>query len=288
MSDSRTYPQGVPSWIDFEPDDVEAAKAFYGTLLGWEFTEATPPGSPYRYFIAHVSGADAAGIGGPAPRRAAHQVEPTGETQTAAWQTYIAVDDAESFQDTVTAAGGKVVTPPTSPGPAGTWAGFTDAVGAEFRVWQAARRLGAQIANTPGAWNFSFLHTVDQETAKAFYHKVFGWEFADLSGTAMIRRPGYGDHLSTTVDPGIYERQFAVGAPPDFADAVAWAVPAAEDERPHWQVSFTVEDRDDAAATAERFGAKVLSTTDSEWTRDAVVRDPQGAVFTVSQFTPPS
>lgn len=276
MSNARTYPQGVPSWIDIEPDDVEAAKAFYGTLLGWEFTEATPPESPYRYFIAHVAGEDAAGIGGPG--------EPTGAGETAEWQTYLAVDDADSFEATVTAAGGRIVAPPTSPGPAGTWAGFADPAGAEFRVWQAARRLGAQIANTPGAWNFSFLHTAKPETAKAFYHKIFDWEFTDLAGTAMVRRPGYGEHLATTIDPGIYERQFAVGAPPDFADAVAWVVPA--EGEPHWQVSFTVADRDDSAATAERFGGKVLGTTDSEWTRDAVVRDPQGAIFTISQFTP--
>jgi hypothetical protein len=34
--------------------------------------------------------------------------------------------------------------------------------------------------------------------------------------------------------------------------------------------------------------AMVLSTTDTEWTRDAQVRDPQGAVFTASQYSPPS
>jgi hypothetical protein len=31
-----------------------------------------------------------------------------------------------------------------------------------------------------------------------------------------------------------------------------------------------------------------VSSTDSEWTRDAQIRDPQGAVFTVSQYTPPA
>jgi len=32
----------------------------------------------------------------------------------------------------------------------------------------------------------------------------------------------------------------------------------------------------------------VLSRTDSDWTRDALIRDPQGGVFTASQFTPPN
>jgi len=30
----------------------------------------------------------------------------------------------------------------------------------------------------------------------------------------------------------------------------------------------------------------VASTTDTEWTRDAQIRDPQGADFTVSQYAP--
>ena len=34
--------------------------------------------------------------------------------------------------------------------------------------------------------------------------------------------------------------------------------------------------------------AEVLGTEDGEWTRTALIRDPQGAVFTASQFTPPS
>ena len=58
-------------------------------------------------------------------------------------------------------------------------------------------------------------------------------------------------------------------------------------ETPRWHVTFTVADRDDSAATAERLGATVVSSSDNMWTKDALVRDPQGAEFTVSQFTPP-
>ncbi len=48
----------------------------------------------------------------------------------------------------------------------------------------------------------------------------------------------------------------------------------------------------DAAAIAEqapRLGATVLSPpTDAPWIRMTVIRDPQGAVFTASQFVPPT
>jgi len=54
-----------------------------------------------------------------------------------------------------------------------------------------------------------------------------------------------------------------------------------------WHVTFTVADRDGSAATAERLGATIVRSADDLWTRKALVRDPQGAEFTISQFTPP-
>lgn len=44
----RTYPQGVPSWIDGRHPDPDAAQAFYGGLFGWDFEERLPPGAPAR------------------------------------------------------------------------------------------------------------------------------------------------------------------------------------------------------------------------------------------------
>ncbi len=104
----------------------------------------------------------------------------------------------------------------------------------------------------------------------------------------MWRRPGYGDHLAATSDPQIHERQAAVSAPPGFADAIAWLAPLRAGEEPHWHVTFAVADRDEAIATALALGGTDLrGPVDTPWTKMAVVRDPQGAVFTLSQFTPP-
>ncbi len=73
-----------------------------------------------------------------------------------------------------------------------------------------------------------------------------------------------------------------------FEDAIAWIAPTAPGEPSRWHVSFTVADRDQMMADAERLGAQVLRQNDTEWTRTALIRDPQGAEFTASQFTPPS
>ena len=102
-------------------------------------------------------------------------------------------------------------------------------------------------------------------------------------GTA-IQVPGYGDHLEATVDPDIRTRQ--ASAPEGFEDVIGGMAPLNAGERPHWHVTFTVADRDEAVAAVERLGGAVLSSAEDDWTRNALVRDPGGAEFTVSQFAP--
>lgn len=281
MDQDRTYPQGVTSWVDIEQRDVEGAKAFYGAVLGWTFRDATPPGTPSRYVIAQVGGRDAAGIGGPADPADQGPDDPS-------WHTYVAVDDVQAALERVTAAGGTVTTGPTVAGEGGTWAAVTDEQGAAIRLWQAKRRPGAQVVNVPGAWNFSDLHTSDPASAVRTYSRAFGWDVVDVGFGTLIRVPGYGDHLAATVDPGIHERQAGVAAPPGFADAIGWVVPVRDGEDPHWHVSFTVADRDRTARLAGDGGGEVLATDETGWTRTALIRDPQGAEFTASQFTPPT
>lgn len=277
----RTYPQGVTSWVDLEQDDVDAATAFYAAVLGWTFHDATPPGAPVRYAIAQLDGQDAAGIGGPASPTGRPAADPS-------WHTYVSVDDLPTALSRAQAAGLTVTDGPTVAGEGGTWAGLTDPQGADLRLWQPRRRLGAQVTNAPGAWNFSDLRTTDPASAGEVYTAAFGWELTDVGFATMIRVPGYGDHLAATVDPGIHERQADVSTPPGFADAIGWLTPLAPGESPHWHVTFTVADRDATADVVVRHGGTVLTTDDSDWTRTVTVRDPQGAVFTASQFTPPS
>jgi predicted enzyme related to lactoylglutathione lyase len=267
MPEPRTYPEGVTSWVDVEVPDPAAAQPFYAGLFGWTFEQVSP-----EYAIAQLGGQDVAGVA---------------RSGTSAWNTYVAVDDAAAGAARVREHGGRVVSGPDAAGEAGRSVACADPAGVPFRLWQAGRRPGAQVVNTPGAWNFSDLHTADPVAAATFYGSVFGWAVDDLGFASMIRRPGYGDHLAATIDPRIHERQAGVSAPPGFADAIGWLAPVQPDEQPHWHVSFTVADRDATAADVERLGGTVLRRTDTDWTREALVRDPQGAVFTASQFTPP-
>jgi len=275
MTDERSYPEGVPCWVDTEQPDVDAACHFYARLFGWTFSDAVPADAPGRYLIASLDGADVAAIG------------PTQGDTPVEWHTYIAAADADAAAASVRAAGGTVTLGPVDAGPGGRLAGCVDPLGARFRLWQPRRRLGAQLTNAPGSWNFSDLHTSDASAAIGFYARLFGWEFDELGFATMIRRPGYGDHLAATVDPGIRERQESISAPPGFADAIAWLAPLTNGQD-HWHVTFSVASRDDSAATAEKLGAVLISSEDTEWAKTALIRDPQGAELTLSQFTPPS
>ncbi|MGY1706952.1 VOC family protein [Geodermatophilus sp. SYSU D00697] len=276
MTAPRTYPHGVPCWIDTEQPDPDAAARFYAGLFGWTLTDAVPPGMPGSYLIATLHGGDVAAVA-PAPPGAG----------AATWNTYVAVDDADTTAAAVTRLGGTVTAAPEDAGPGGRAATCTDPAGAEFRLWQARRRPGAQVVNTPGAWNFSDLHTPDRDAAMAFYAPLFGWVAADLGQGAgtLLQVPGYGDHLAATVDPGIRERQ--ASAPPGFADVIGGLVVVPRGAPASWRVAFTVADRDETVASAERLGATTVTSADDVWTRNALLRDPQGAEFTVSQFTPP-
>jgi predicted enzyme related to lactoylglutathione lyase len=273
----RTYPHGVPCRVAAGQPDPRAAARFYSGLFGWATEDAEPAAAPGTCLVARVGGREVAAIG---------QAESAGDA--AGWMTYISVTSADEAAAATAAAGGEVIREPRDAGPGGRAAICADPSGAVFGLRQPRLWPGAQLVNVPGAWNFSHLHTSDQGAARAFYATVFGWQYDDMPGGqgTSIRVPGYGDHLAATVDPGIYERQ--AGAPPGFADVIGGMQPARPAEHPHWHVTFSVADRDASAATAERLGATVLSSSESAWARFADIRDPQGAQFTISQFRPPA
>jgi len=268
----RTYPHGVPCWVDTEQPDVDAALAFYGELFGWEFEDRLPPGAGGRYVVASLGGAPVAAV---ASRDGAAVGAPE-------WVTYIAVDDVDAAARGVEDLEGVVLDGPTTVGSAGRMAVVRDRQGATSRFWEPDERLGAQRVNEPGTWNFSILRTPDPERALHFYGPLLGWEVDPDLGAGMVRVVGYGDHLARTVDPGIHARQASL--PPAFADVAAGLDRA--DGPARFVVTFAVADRDASAAVAERAGATVLSTGQNDWAREAVLRDPQGAELTISQFAP--
>ena len=244
MPERDGYIAGVPSWVDTNQPDPDAALAFYGGLFGWEFEDVMPEGAPGKYFVGRIRGGDAAAVGS----------APDGAPPGATWNTYIWVDSVDDAVAAVRAAGGAVVAEPFDVMDAGRMAVVSDPEGAVFCVWEARAHKGAQVVNEHGALNFNGLATRDPESAKAFYGAVFGWETLGLPAGQMWTLPGYGDHLEAS-SPGLREMMAQMGAPDGFIDVVAALTPIADDDTTtpaHWSVTFGVDDVD---AVATRAGA---------------------------------
>jgi predicted enzyme related to lactoylglutathione lyase len=272
------YPPGVPCWIDLAAPDPRAAARFYGELLGWELDDIAPPGATGCHLVARLHGATVAGIGPAADD----------DPASAAWSTYICVEDADAAAERVRPAGGALTVAPDEYLDAGRMAVCADPAGAAFRLWQPRSCAGAELVNAPGTWNWSDLTTPDPEGAVAFYGAVFGWQAGDAGyGDAMLwRLPGYGDFLAR-LDPSLRERHGEDGVPSGFSDAIGWMAPAAEGaSTAQWNVTFSVADADAVAAGARRLGGRVVTEPfdAGPMARLTVIADPQGAVFTASQF----
>ncbi len=258
MSHPTHYPAGVPCWVTGLQADTDAALDFYGPLFGWSF-EAGPPreGGGMPGSLAMLDGHEVAAVA-PVPPG----VAPT-------WMTEVSVEDVRATAERVREAGGMLLAEPMEL-EAGRLVVFADPTGAGLSAWEAGARKGAQVVNEPGAWSMSVLHTPAPDAAVAFYRAVFGWEPEAYGPMTMFRLPGY------------------VGGKPEQPvprDVVAAMAPAAAGESAHWAVDFWVHDAEAAAAHAERSGGAVLAPVhDAPPFRQAVLQDPQGATFSVSQL----
>jgi predicted enzyme related to lactoylglutathione lyase len=272
MSRNDRYIPGVPCWIDTTQPDPDTGATFYAELFGWELEDSMPAGSPGKYYVARIRGEQVAAVSSPAE----------GAPESAAWNTYVWVEDADETAAKVRSAGGAVLAEPFDVGDSGRMAILEDPAGAAFRVWQAKEHRGAAIVNEPGSLNFNDLNTRDLEGAQAFYGAVFGWEVIHDSMWAL---PGYGDFLEQRT-PGMRKGMAEMGAPDRFEDVVA-SVSLSPDVEPHWGVTFAVDDADAVAArAAELGGTVVVPPFDAPWVRMTVISDPQGAAFTASKFVP--
>ena len=271
------YITGVPCWVDTSHPDPGAVLPFYRGVFGWEFEDAMPPDAGGNYFMAHINDGVAAAIGS----------SPPGAPPFARWNTYIWVDDAEDAVSKARNAGGTLAMEPIDVMDAGRMAVLVDPEGATFCVWQPKTNKGATVVNEHGALNFNNLATRDPEAAQVFYGAVFGWKILPLPSGMVWTLSTYGDHLEQRT-PGLRAQMAQMGAPDGFIDVVAALDPIEDDDtdtRAHWSVTFGINDVQAAASRACELGGEVVrGPVDVPWSRQAVIRDPQGATFTASQF----
>jgi predicted enzyme related to lactoylglutathione lyase len=258
MSERDTYPAGVPCWVETLQRDRRAAHAFYSSLFGWQIVVSDED----EYAVARLRGSDVAGIG---------SLPDLGSGLAPAWVTHIRVESADATAERTTTAGGAVLDGPFDAPPAGRLAVLADPTGALFCAWQADIREGAELVNEPSAWAMSALQTTEPARAAEFYRAVFGWEAESYGPVQLLRLPGY---VGGTPEQPVPRDLVAVMAPLDDPSA-----------RSRWDVDFWVQDTEVTAGHAVELGGRlVVPPHDRPPFRSAVLADPGGAAFSISQL----
>jgi predicted enzyme related to lactoylglutathione lyase len=240
-------------WYELMTDDPDAAKAFYGQVVGWNARAFD--GADNGYSILETEGR---GIGG------LMQIPADAQAGGArpCWLGYVATDDVDAAAARIEAAGGTlhkdIVDVPT----VGRIAMLSDPQGAPFYlIAPSGNDQPPAPPMTPGHIGWHELHTSEWEAAIDFYSRQFGWAKAD----AMEMGP-----------MGTYQLFTAGGS-----DWIGGMFNADTFGRPAWLFYFVVRNIDEAAELVRSAGGEVLNgpmeVPGNAWTIQC--RDPQGAMF---------
>jgi predicted enzyme related to lactoylglutathione lyase len=241
------WPAGTPCWVDLSSPDLDTAKAFYSSLLGWDYREADG-----GYLLCLVRDREASGL-----------MAQQSPEQVPAWTLYFATDDVDAHAKAITEAGGALLMGPETIGPWGRMAYAQDPTGAAFGLWQADRLLGVRIYNEPGALVWEDAETSDPAAAKAFYSKLFGFTWEQMEGDF--------DYAT-----------FSLGGDP----LGGLGQLSSPDATPGWRAYFGVADTDAAVAAALASAGRVVTPAmDTPYGRMARLADPAGAALTVMSTT---
>lgn len=258
MPHVESHLHGTPSWCDKSTADLDATKAFYGSLFGWEFHTAPEPEAG-GYTMALRDGRAAAAV----MPLSAEQLD---QGMPPVWSMYITVDDVDAMPAKVEAAGGTVMAPPFDVLTAGRMMVAFDKGGAGICFWEARDNIGSEIVNETGAFTWAELYTGDPAADTTFYAEALGHEVttADMGGPVEMTFLKRGDADVATVLPLMAE-----GMPP------------------HWVPYFAVDDCEAAMAQIAEMGGQVhMGPVDIPPGRFAVAADPEGATFAVIRLNP--
>ncbi|MGH3645671.1 MAG: VOC family protein [Micromonosporaceae bacterium] len=252
MSKPTSYADGAPAWVELSVPDLDAAKEFYGQLLGWDFVADNRPDRRYEYALQ--GGLKVAGI----------QQKPEGSPLPTVWIVYLASSDLEVTLKEAVERGAKVLAEPMCIPHRGRLAVFRDPTGAAVALWEANGHLGAEVINEIGTTCWHEVLTHDIDAADEFYSALFGYELhrvddettiLKLAGQKVAGRRIIGQKLQGKMPP-------------------------------HWQTYVWVADVEATVAKLVELGGSVrFGPVTTPHGPLAGVADPFGAHFTVMWST---
>ena len=248
-------PHGKFCWYELMTTDPEAAKAFYGKVMGWGFADSNL--TEIRYTRLKAGEVEMGGLM-TIPEAACK------EGARPAWMGYIQVDDVDAYVQRIEEAGGKTHKAPADIPTVGRFAVVSDPQGAHFVLFKPAEGASRPPVPfmTPGHTGWHELHADDPEAAFAFYAGMFGWTRAEAFDM--------GEPV------GIYQL-FSAGE-----NAVGGMMKKMEPfPISFWLFYFAVDGIDAAVGRVTEAGGKVLNgpaeVPGGAWIIQGV--DPQGAMF---------
>ncbi|MFE1382545.1 VOC family protein [Streptomyces sp. NPDC058740] len=252
---------GAPCWLSLAARDRSAAERFYSAVLGWSFRRGT---LGRAFSVAEADGTPLAGVAAVAGEFAV----------PVAWTPYFAVDDADTAVARVRERGGTVGVGPVAYPPSGRAALVADREGATFGIWEGRVLSDWRVGGQTPMW--LELHTRNAFDAALFYGEVLDWG----AGTAGSCEISYEE------DQVVLRRDHKAVARLN-SGPVEEAAPKPH-LRPRWLVHFTVPSLEAAIASAVERGGTVVQ--DGPWPAgegQAILRDPDGALFTLDQASAP-
>lgn len=269
MSDpSQGNPLGSFIWYELMTTDPDAARDFYGKVVGWKIVGEAPEesGTPAAVDYRHIVRDDGGSGGGVL---ALTEAMCQGGARPC-WLGYLYVADVDAATAAIEADGGSVLMPKTTID-VGSFALVTDPQGVPFYVMTPVPPAGAPAdarsdvydrqAPQRVAWNE--LYSPDIDGARAFYAKHFHFAFNDKMPMGEM-----GDYWF--IDQGGEQIGAMMQKPAEVPVGL-------------WNFYIRVGDIDVAVDTVKANGGQVfngpMEVPGGEWIINGM--DPQGAMFSL-------
>jgi len=263
MTDTPTLTPGHFCWIDLGAHDAAAAKRFYTAFFGWTAEDMQYGAAETDVYTTYKLGGRAVAASYPM------DADQKAMGMPSSWLSYVAVESADAGAARAKELGATIMAEPFDVMEVGRMALVQDPAGALFALWQAGTHPGFGVRGDPGSLGWNELATNDPAKARDFYTGLFGWR-TDVMNVGM-------EYTVFLDDQGPLAGAYAL-------------TPEMEGMPTCWLPYFSVEDPDALAAKAASLGGTVLKEAADipGIGRFAMLRDPQGAMFYVMRFAPPS
>jgi predicted enzyme related to lactoylglutathione lyase len=256
---TTTHAPGTFCWPELSTSDQAGAEKFYGELFGWNLAK-TPmgPDAHYTIFLKGENSVAAAAQQEPEQKQAG--IPPH-------WLSYAATANVDESVEKAKSLGGTVIAGPFDVMEYGRMVVLADPTGAAFALWQANKNPGATAIDEDNTLVWTELVTDNVDKARGFYEGLFGWRSEPYPGpmpyTVFKRGPvSAGGLMAKTPEMG-----------PNVPN--------------HWMPYFGVADTKASLKKAAALGATIV--VDAMEVPGVgimgVVRDPQGAHFSIMQMT---